>query len=462
MQVKEEFKKIGYFWLPAIPDKRIPGILSILDGGRIELELFGVFEGIDIYQKQIERIVGHLEEAGFVTLDDCYYTRRFFSPDTSRTFEDISIASISVNRVFIGAAYREGVIPCYDTLTFSVEGIDEWVGISGIEEKYQFEKNSANISYELPADIPLNLDNGMELSIAFAWNPREIVNKSKAGIIQKTLFHLVSQDARELEKFTSIAENITTFLCFAVNKIVSIDSMSATINDHGQDIREHHTEEFPIDVGIICHSWPHSKDYPEVHPAYFLFGYVDIQSKAESIINKWIKGWEQFQPAFHLYFWTQIRKHPYIESVFITLTQGLEAYHRRISDEKQMNDDDFKELVANLVEQCPDEKREWLKGRLAYGNELSLRQRLKRLIEPFKDVFGNKEKRKALIDKIVYIRNNLTHYDPSSVSADIDEIWSLCIKIELLFQLHFLLLIGFSEEEIGSIVYKCPKLSEKL
>ena len=462
MRIKEEFKKMGYFWIPAESDRRIPGTLSILDGGQIELEVFGLFGEFGKNPKPIGRIVGHIKKEGFVTLDGCSYTRMSSSSDTSRTFEDISTASISVDRVFIGVAYREGEVPLFDTLIFSIEGIDEWVGISGIEDDYQFEKNTATISYKLPENIPLKLDNGMELLIVFGWKPRELVSKRKAGVAQKTYFHLVSQDVSELEEFISIAKKITAFLCFAINKIVSLDSMSTTFENYHKDIREHLTEENPINVDIYCHSWPHSKDYPDIHPAYFLFRFEDIQSKVESILNKWIKGWEHFEPAFHLYFWTQMRGYPYIEVFFLTLAQGLEAYHRRKSNEKQMNEDDFKKLVGDLIDQCPKEKREWLKGKLAFANELSLRKRLQRLIEPFKDVFGNREKCKSLINKIVDIRNNLTHPDTSYASADIDEIWPLCIKMELLFQLHFLQLIGFSEEEIKSIVYKCPQLKEKL
>lgn len=37
MRIKEEWKKSGCFWLPDNEDKKIPGTLSILDGGEIEL-----------------------------------------------------------------------------------------------------------------------------------------------------------------------------------------------------------------------------------------------------------------------------------------------------------------------------------------------------------------------------------------------------------------------------------------
>ena len=86
MRLDEEFKKSGYFWLPSNPEKRIPGTLFIKDGGNIELEVVGLFdESIDGINRAmngsdvLERVVGHIEKDGLVTLDDCFYKNRNIS-----------------------------------------------------------------------------------------------------------------------------------------------------------------------------------------------------------------------------------------------------------------------------------------------------------------------------------------------------------------------------------------------
>ena len=95
-----------------------------------------------------------------------------------------------------------------------------------------------------------------------------------------------------------------------------------------------------------------------------------------------------------------------------------------------------------------------MEGRLKFANEIVLRKRIKTLIEPFKGLFGNKEKRKKLINRIVDTRNYLTHYDPEleSRAAKGWDLQVLCQKVEVLFQLHFLQLMGFSERDMNSIV----------
>lgn len=457
MRIKEELKESGYFWLPSVPDKRIPGILSVSAGRSIELELFGVFGTLD-EPEPIERIVGHIENGGFVTLDDCYCRRMSSSVDTSRTFDDISKSLVDVMRVFKGVAYREGEVPCFKTLTFSVEGIDEWVGISGFEVNRQLAKNAATVSYELPADISFKLDNDMELSIGFGWKPPLSLKKKEVGIAQKTFFHLVSQDARKLEEFISVANKLTNFLCFAVNEVVYLDSMSTVFDTPHQDVRENLRSETLVD--IYSYSSLHSKDDPEIYRHNMLFEFKKIQDKVGTIINNWIKGCEQSGPVFHLYVWAQRNAYPYLEARFLSLVQGLEIYHRRISDEKEMDEAEFERLVENLIKQCPQGREKWLEGRLRYGNEVSLRKRMRGLIKPFNDLFGNKKDRKKLINRIVDTRNNLTHHHLER--EDVDDLWFLCQKTEGLFQLLFLQMIGFSQEDIRAITWSCQELRHKL
>ena len=102
MIIKEEYKKTGYFWLPEKEDKKIPGVLSISDGGYIELEIAGLFdESLDSLNRNddIDRIIGHVENDGLVTLDNCFYTKKSFP------FGGISKSKIFVHRVLSGAAW---------------------------------------------------------------------------------------------------------------------------------------------------------------------------------------------------------------------------------------------------------------------------------------------------------------------------------------------------------------------
>ena len=111
MRLKEELKKSGYFWLPLAEERKIPGVITITDGGNIDLEIVGIFEEIIqelnlvVNEKnEYQRIIGNIEQYGFVTLENCFYK-----------FKNVSLGGIAksflfVNKAFIGFNYSIGSI----------------------------------------------------------------------------------------------------------------------------------------------------------------------------------------------------------------------------------------------------------------------------------------------------------------------------------------------------------------
>ena len=95
---------------------------------------------------------------------------------------------------------------------------------------------------------------------------------------------------------------------------------------------------------------------------------------------------------------------------------------------------------------------------------MSLSKRLSKLLSPFRSFFGNRKENKSLVRKIVVTRNYLTHFneDLKNEAAQGRELWKLCCKMEALFQLSFLKLIGFSDEHVVKIVKNSYQLRNKI
>ena len=252
-------------------------------------------------------------------------------------------------------------------------------------------------------------------------------------------------------------------LRFATNETVFLDSMLATSDDFVQNIEEDETR--PILINIYSRGGIFPKSVPHINWFHMLFGFSDMQNDAERMINGWIENYDLYNHAFSLYFSAQLEPLLSLESKFLSLAQGLEVYHRRNSnfDGKEINEVEFEEFIRTLVEQCPKEKKDWLKKELENSNEVSLGKRIRDVIKPFAIFFGNERKRSKLVYKIATTRNYLTHYNPNleSEAAKGEDLFILCVKIELLFELHFLHLMGFSPEKIKSIANTCPKLKWK-
>jgi hypothetical protein len=177
-----------------------------------------------------------------------------------------------------------------------------------------------------------------------------------------------------------------------------------------------------------------------------------------------LHAYREIEPALSLYFSTKTGAHRFLDGRFLALAHGLETYHRRTSNEKLMDDGEFEALVTEILSGCPEEKKEWLKDRLTYANEINLRNRIKKIVAAFKEHIGNSKTREKLISNIVDTRNYLTHFDKSSKHKAVSgrELAFLCFKMEALLQLHFLQVLGFTKVEINSVLNNCDQLKQKL
>ncbi|MFI8430693.1 HEPN domain-containing protein [Pseudomonas sp. NPDC078863] len=459
MRVEQEYKKTGYFWLPESEEDKIPGVLTISDGGRIELEIVGHFnEAIQAStdNTEISRIIGHVEGDGLVTLNDCFYTVKNIA------FGGISKSKILVQQVLSGAAWEKDEAVTFNTLSFSVDCLDEWVGLSGIKVDRDWNNKTATISYSAPENISLMLNNGLKLKICFAYTLPGAPKVTEAKITQRAYFRLESDRLIDLSEFTTLVFKITNLMCFATNEIVTIKNLVATSREI--QFEPITGKQSPVPISIYYQSIPFAEKTPKKNWHEMLFNFKTIADVAEEVFNKWLDAYEDLSPALNLYFSTQAGAQKYLDGKFLALAQGLETYHRRTSTETLMKPETFDSLVEEIIKGCPENHVEWLKGRLAHGNEINLGKRLKKIIEPFKQHLGSSSDRSKFLRKIVDTRNYLTHYseDLKDKTAKGREMWAICQKMEVIFNLHFLKVIGFNEDKIDSVVENSHLLKRKL
>lgn len=459
MRIKEQVKKSGYFWLPSVPEKQIAGTITITDGGNIELKLVELLdESINSINNSNDwtfaRIIGSVEELGYVTLEDCFYKKK------THSFGGQTTSIICVNKAFIGVQYGEKEEILLNSFRFSVEGIDEWVGISGIN--FTREDSTTFITYASPKQILLKLSNDINLIIMFLYTLPGFSSIKEAKITQKIYFKLVSEQDIPLEDFISASHKIITLLCFAINEIVCLEEVVATshnINNEGSNGQKR-----PVPITIYYSSVPYTNTIPKIIDHKMLFKFRDIQQNAEQFFNNWFDAYNKYGSALNLYFSVKMKAHKYFENNFLALIQALESYHRRISDKTQMSEDEFNTLKEKLLEHCPEERKDWLKGKLHYGNEVGLRTRLKGLINPLNEYFGNEKEKKYFIESLVNTRNYLTHYDETLKSRAIEgkDLYFICHKMEVIFQIYLLKMLGFDKQKVDSIVKNNSMIKQKL
>lgn len=454
MRVKESIKKSGEFWLPHDEGKKVHGTLHIEDGGNITLEVIGVSSGLEDAinsflknKDSVDRINGQVEDFGNVSLEHCLYL--------GGNYGGISKSRYYVHMVVLGVSFNKNEPILINEFKFSVEGLDEWVSINGFDFNYSHEERKATLVYDPPKDWLINLANGMELIISTEWSISSIGKSSiEAKFMEKKYCIIKSNTPFPLDDFVSLAKKITLFFCLAIDQPVGVDGnvkiYSDSVFENGADGRKTLAE-----MILYYRSVPHSNSVRNIFWFKMLFDFDSVKNVIGSVVNNWIETYDLMEPALNLYFSTKVGD-KYLNSVFLSLVQGLETYHRRISDEYVMEKDEFDSLVEDMISVCPEKRKQWLADKMKYGNEVSLRYRLKALMMPYKGCFGSPEERKKIINDIVNTRNYLTHYDQSlkDSAARGNEMFLLCQKMEAIFQLQLLQKLGFSEDYIKSLVGK--------
>ena len=424
MRITEKIIRDGEFWLPSDPENKISGTLTISDGGETELEILKPFGDITEFNRddKIPRIVGFTNDGdGYVTLNNCFYLNKVFS------FGSVKKSRIFVNNAILGACYSTDEEVTFNRINFSVEGLDTWLGISGMEFKHDKWPKTMSIKYVQPDTINITSIDGIEIKFAFMPN-YPLIAREEIKIKQEAYIQLTSKEEKPWSDFISVINRIHPFFCFAMDEIVCIKNVMGFSETA---LRESNKEKnhIPVPLRLFYQSQLFSFKEPKPNFANMLFLFTHIEENLETTFNNWFKIVEQ---SVDLYFLSKIDAYKYMEGKFLSLTQGLEVYHR---------------------ETYPDSK--------IPPDRLKLKKRLKDLLTPFKNFFGGSD---GISEEISAFRNYFTHYNKKyeHTVKDANKRYSIYLKTQSLFQLLFLKRIGFSDEKIKQIAEDNYRLKQKL
>ncbi len=452
MRINEPKNVSGYFWLPTSPQKRLGGTLRITEGGRVEIELVGNFDSsTDEFSSldEIPRILCEVEDLGRVTLDSCLYRNKTLS--FAGEVGGVGKSTLICGRAFAGIHFGAEDKAVFNAVTFCVEGLDEWLGVTGIKFNPEAGGSAFTVTYERPNLPEIPIRDGYVLKFGFSVSFPGFPLLKEATIRQKASITLKTQDLKELGEFIELIHKITNFLGFAVGQIVSVVELKACIRNPDNEQNEKQPPSQRADV--YYPSLPYSKTKPKIAWYNQLFGFKYIRNDPGAAFMAWLNAYDVIGPPLDLYFAAISDAAKYVDSKFLFLAQALETWHRRTSDSLEMDSMEFNEIVEALIGACPDSRREWLKGRLCYANEIGLGKRLNELLLPFESFLPQGAKLKRFTRLIVDTRNYLTHYNPSleGRAARGGALLGLSNRMEAFFALLLLSRIGFTPEQLIAI-----------
>ena len=189
------------------------------------------------YEKpNLDRIVGKVEKGGLVTLDDCRPPSEQFHIGGG----GVAKSTIRAGLAFFGRQYEVAEEVKFLKLEFSADGLDEWLAVSGFDAQLRRSDSqnieSFSIHYKCPDDISLMLPDQIGLNFTFKyrfiWGPPPV---TEARVTQKANISLSLTEPRPVEYFFAIISKLCNFLSFAVDRIVSIDSITGYLGQETEN-----------------------------------------------------------------------------------------------------------------------------------------------------------------------------------------------------------------------------------
>lgn len=411
---RHDFEVHGHFWLPTSPTEAVAGVLRHTNGSMF-LSLLGHLGGAPKGFAEpwltAPAILGQSYKGTLLTLWGCRQLGYEGSPLHGK-----GQSRFAVSMFLLGAHCGDDIDPYFHGITGSFSNLEEWIG--HIPFSLTFPKTSpaegftGYISQYAPHDkvsfaVPA-LASEVTLSSRFStgggspfhqWHGRHIATLSITPSQPERLSVLLSR-LHGIGNLLSllIGETATPLRAAVSGDLLPIAGCSTR-------------EEYSL---FITGRFP-ARD-TELHPHEILLGYRKLQSLLPEIVQLWFAGKDVLEPTASLLLGVLETPQMFLDFRFLALVQATEALSRRCCPGTYMQEEAYAEVYKALCNAIPsnvpaDLKTSLVNGRLMYGNEHSLRKRLKDLLRSLEpDTLGLvTDKASAFADRIVDTRNYLTH-----------------------------------------------------
>jgi len=448
----DDFEIMGFWWLPENGNKKVPGVLKFSADKEIKLELMGSFhesirQAIDSKQAQyFEIILGESKGTKFTLL---------------RSQEmDKKIGSIGNSNYMLSSFYCEYIIKgihflSLDDVKFAQMNInfiylEDWI----VPDPFKFE-DMKTIRYVDPPENHIKIEKIN--SIISIVSTQSVSNDFKTVSMSVHSFFIIKPvaESKDLVWYEAVIGCLGNFLTLAIGMPTYPKTMRAYLSNN-----------YEIEIYFAINNILFEGD---IHFSQMVIPYADLSSYLDRFLNNWFNYSDTLEPVYELFFGTYYSQ-LYVHFYFLSLIQAIEAFHRRIYEDngEYLSDSDYEPLRSSLTNSIPTTFpdgsdypagfRDALKNKIKYGNEYSLRTRLKQLSNDIwrplnsllyenSDIFNN---------YIVNSRNYLTHYekDPSCRVFEGKDLIPINIIIHSLFLIVLLIHMGIPKLDAFRIVQK--------
>jgi len=444
------------WWLPESPEKQVSGSLTFSPDGGATVDLMGFLaKPVRERARKFEVVLGVSSDGKDITLLDCL---EFKGSLTSK----LQTSSLYVSRSFVGTHFIKADDVKFKKVSVRYTYLDEWVGISGFD--IDILSDVISVKYRQPRPIETNINGDYKLSIGFAYSGPTVTYlvQKEASMKQRTWITIESSQERCLDEYLDIIHRLQDFLTLAISEPVYPLELEGETESSKMEL-DGHTIYEPVKVCYRQSTVPAKEAGPL--QLDMLFNFKDFFDRFSSLISRWFSSFEELQSAMDLYFGSLYNPRTYLEHKFLSIVQALESYHRLKVRRNELPEQEHNNRLKNVMDAVQMQYKEWLEEKLRYSNELTLRTRLKELLNAYPEIVSSAaDDKHEFVTKVVDTRNYLIHHDPESKSKAVDgeRLSILARRLRALLEACLMTELGFAKDEIRCLFQRNRRYADLL
>lgn len=458
-KLDESFSQSGGFWLPGRESSPIAGQLRYTPERGLEVELVenpNQFTELPNESSTFPIIFGKLVDGTLVSLFNAFTTRwthQFGAGLGSPTVLFVPTALINGHVESLGAIRVQ-------SYTVEIPSLEIWLGQPPIVPEILGEGNEVvGQRIELIAQPPQVFElSQLGLRVEFSVGQLTDYRISELNISIHANARVVFAESATFDEASSSSWHLQCLLSLLVGSPLRIRSawISAILSGPGKEAKND-----PIPLWLLFSPKAPQVSQPDVILQMRL-DFSEISDQFPQIMERWYSLPDQARLAINIFFNSLFLPSTSLEFQFLAAVQSIESYDRSLGESLYMDQTEYDSLIAAVNRRIPNEiagdHRESIKNRLRYGNDYSLRRRLKNLLTRIPPdvatrVAGDTTQ---FANRITNTRNFLTHYDAASkaAAATSKELFIATEKLRLLLAINLLHDLGVNDQRLHKVLDK--------
>ncbi|MCY3572264.1 MAG: hypothetical protein OXH19_13125 [Chloroflexi bacterium] len=434
----DEFEDVGFFWLPDDVDAshRVPGTLRVSKLGTVTLDTFGLADtsknslasfGEHNTESSAGRVLGVTKGHGNVTLEGTRKISRGLDIRGSGT--SFSTSDIRASWLFIGRHFDVKEPIRLAGLSFTVEGLDQWLARSGIRAHFHSDRRHATIDFQAPEDLSYSFEDGTTAEILTSYSlPHANRETTEIKMSQSAHIRLATKGCWSLADVANRLAWFRDLLCLAIDRDVSVTSVRGYCDVHTNvPIKQGESQ---VPVSMIYEAVNQRDSNPDVFGPMMLFQFDAIEPDFERYLERWLRFNADHPAPIRLFFEAYgLSSDMPLALQFQRLVEALEAFDKA-------------------------------SGRRA----VRLDRRIERMTDPFAENIGLTGGSSRFAQHVSKTRNFLVHHDDSkrTDAAHGRDLFRLTVQCELLLIYHFVSMIAGDQTTAVNLIGKSQPVLRRL